>query len=59
MHLDDLDFWRALLRPPNMVQAERAVHAVDAIVFPRISQRAEPVEALSAAPADMLHDHRL
>ena len=49
----------AHLRSTHLVQARHTMHAIDALVVPRISQRAETVVALPEAPAVMLLDHRL
>jgi len=55
----DLACRHAHFGPSHLVRAQCTVHAVDALVVPRMAQRAEAVEALPEAPAAMLLDDGL
>lgn len=51
--------WQSSSRAPRQVEAQRAVHAMHALVVPPFNLIAKPMETLPEARARPLHDDRL
>ena len=49
---------RALRGATGLIRAQRAIHAIDALVIPRMPHRAGPMPTLPKSPAGFLRDQR-